>query len=67
MAAGADLVELDYRHSKDGRLMVIHDAELDRTTDARKRWRHTRVRVASRTAGEIQSLDAGDSFGQKFS
>ena len=25
MAAGADLVELDYYHSKDGKLVVIHD------------------------------------------
>lgn len=67
MAAGTDLVELDYRHSKDGKLMVIHDAELDRTTDARKRWRHTRIKVASRTAAEIQSLDAGNWFAPKFS
>jgi glycerophosphoryl diester phosphodiesterase len=65
LAAGADLVELDYRHSKDGKLVVIHDAKLDRTTDARKRWR--RAAVASRTAAEIQSLDAGKWFGSKFS
>src|SRR5438477_8776377 len=56
-AAGADLVELDYWHSKDGQLMVIHDGELDRTTDANQRWGGQHVRVASRTAAEIQSLD----------
>src|SRR5712671_2335422 len=37
MAAGADLVELDYYHSKDGQLIVIHDPDLDRTTDATNR------------------------------
>lgn len=67
MAAGADLVELDYRHSKDGKLVVIHDAKLDRTTDARKRWKHAQIEVSSRTAAEIQELDAGKWFGSKFS
>jgi glycerophosphoryl diester phosphodiesterase len=33
--AGADLVELDYRHSADGVPVVLHDETLDRTTDAR--------------------------------
>src|SRR5205085_2410838 len=67
MAAGADLIELDYRHSKDGELMAIHDAELDRTTDARKRWKHRHIKVAGRSAAEIESLDAGSWFGVKFS
>src|SRR6516225_7878461 len=31
MDAGADLVELDYYHSKDGQLIVMHDPDLDRT------------------------------------
>jgi glycerophosphoryl diester phosphodiesterase len=48
-------------------MVVIHDAELDRTTDARKRWRHVRVRVANKTAAEIQSLEAGNWFAPKFS
>jgi hypothetical protein len=30
---GADLVELDVRHTADGALVVLHDAEVDRTTD----------------------------------
>src|SRR6187399_430536 len=29
-AAGADLVELDYYHTKDNKMIVIHDATLDR-------------------------------------
>jgi glycerophosphoryl diester phosphodiesterase len=66
MAAGADLVELDYHHTKDGRLVVIHDSELDRTTDATNRWRQKRIKVASKTAAEIQSLDAGSWFDAKY-
>jgi len=66
VAAGADLIELDYRRSKDGVLMVIHDPELNRTTDARLRWRRRHNRVESRTALEIQTLDAGSWFGHEF-
>ena len=66
MAAGADLVELDYHHTKDGKLIVIHDRDLDRTTDARTRWAQKRIKVASKTAAEIQSLDAGSWFDAKY-
>jgi glycerophosphoryl diester phosphodiesterase len=66
IAAGADLVELDYHHSKDGQLIVIHDAKLDRTTDAVRRCRKRRIRVVTKTAAEIQSLDAGSWFGRGF-
>jgi glycerophosphoryl diester phosphodiesterase len=66
LEAGADLVELDYRHSKDGALMVIHDEELDRTTNAKERWGRKHIRVDSKTAAEIQSLDAGSWFHPKF-
>ena len=33
IALGADLVELDVRRSLDGHLVIIHDADVDRTTD----------------------------------
>jgi glycerophosphoryl diester phosphodiesterase len=66
MTAAADLVELDYHHTKDGKLIVIHDGELDRTTDATKRWSQKRIKVASKTADEIQSLDAGSWFDAKY-
>jgi glycerophosphoryl diester phosphodiesterase len=65
--AGADLIELDYQHSKDGVPMVIHDATLDRTTNARKKWKRRRIKVSQRTAAEIQTLDAGSWFDVKFS
>jgi glycerophosphoryl diester phosphodiesterase len=65
--AGADLVELDYHQSKDNQLMVIHDPELDRTTDAKKRWPGEQgIKVSSRTAAEIKTLDAGAWFDPKF-
>lgn len=66
MAAGADLVELDYHHTKDGKLLVIHDGELDRTSDATNRWSQKRIKVSSKTAAEIQSLDAGSWFDAKY-
>src|ERR1043166_9352530 len=66
MAAGADLVELDYHHTKDGKLIVIHDGELDCTTDATNRWAHRRIKVSTRTAAEILSLDAGSWFDAKY-
>jgi glycerophosphoryl diester phosphodiesterase len=59
LAAGADLVELDYRHSNDGRPVVIHDATVARTTDARRVWRGRRLGVSERTLADLRELDAG--------
>lgn len=59
LAAAADLVELDYYHTRDGVPVVIHDADLDRTTDSVKRWGSRKTRVESKTAAELRSLDAG--------
>ncbi len=66
MTAGADLVELDYYHSKDGKLVVFHDRYLDRTTDATNRWHHTKVKVETKTAAELKRLDAGRWFDATF-
>lgn len=52
---GADMLELDVRLSRDGEVMVIHDATVDRTTDGSGR-------VAELTRDELQSLDAGHNF-----
>lgn len=65
--AGAELIELDYHHSRDGVPMAIHDHILDRTTDARKKWERRRIKVAQKTVAEIQTLDAGSWFDGKFS
>ena len=66
VTAGADLVELDYHHSKDGVPVVIHDATLDRTTDARQLWGATAIQVAAKTLAEIKTLDAGNWFDAKY-
>jgi glycerophosphoryl diester phosphodiesterase len=62
LLSGADLVELDYHHSSDGVPVVIHDAEVDRTTDGKTLWGGSKIRVDSRTAAELQTLDAGKWF-----
>ncbi|SRR6266704_2309712 len=66
LEAGADMVELDYCQSKDGQLIVMHDTHLDRTTDAVRRWRGRRIKVESKTAAEIQTLDGGSWFDPKY-
>lgn len=63
---GADFVELDYRHTSDGVPVAIHDATLDRTTDARARWNLGSVRVEEKTAEEIRHLDAGAWFDAEY-
>jgi len=62
LTAGVDLVELDYHHSSDGVPIVLHDADLDRTTDAPERWQARKVRAETRTARDLQTLDAGRWF-----
>ena len=64
--AGADLVELDYHHTKDGELIVIHDATLDRTTDAVAKWGGAKIRVDAKTLAELKTLDAGKWFDPQF-
>lgn len=66
LSAGADLVELDYHHSSDGIPVVIHDYELDRTTDSEERWSVPKIRVESRTAEELRLLDAGEWFHPRY-
>ena len=66
LAAGADLVELDYYHTKDGLPIVIHDGTLDRTTDAFARWGGSKIPVTGRTAAELRELDAGKWFDPQF-
>ncbi|MFH9959922.1 glycerophosphodiester phosphodiesterase [Streptomyces mirabilis] len=50
--AGLDLIELDLHLSKDGALVVMHDADVDRTTDGSGP-------IAEMTLAELRTLDAG--------
>jgi len=60
--AGADLIELDYHHTKDGKMIVCHDGTVDRTTDATNRWGGSKIRIDARTLAELKQLDAGGWF-----
>jgi len=66
LEAKADLVELDYHHSADGVPVVIHDDNLDRTTDAQVRLGKDKVLVATLPAAELARLDAGSWFDEEF-
>jgi glycerophosphoryl diester phosphodiesterase len=66
LATGADLVELDYYHSREGELVVFHDATLDRTTDARALWGETGRSVSDKTWEELQQLDNGAWFRSRY-
>ncbi len=52
LALGVDALECDIRRTRDGRLVVIHDAAVDRTTDGHGN-------VGDLTFAELQRLDAG--------
>lgn len=59
MDAGADAIEIDVRLSADGRVVVLHDPTLDRTTDGRGP-------ADERTWAELARLDAGSWFSRRF-
>ena len=66
IGAGADFVELDYFHSADGVPVVIHDSELDRTTNSVRLWGEKKIKVVDKTVAELKRLDAGDWYGKRF-
>lgn len=49
---GLDVIELDLHLSKDGALVVMHDAEVDRTTDGQGP-------IADHTLDALREMDAG--------
>lgn len=51
--AGMDAIELDLHLSKDGALAVMHDDDVDRTTDGKGP-------IAEKTLAELRELDAGN-------
>ncbi|MFE0327398.1 glycerophosphodiester phosphodiesterase [Streptomyces sp. NPDC058960] len=66
-AMGFTWVENDVQRTKDGRLVVIHDATLERTTDVKQLYPgRSPWRVKDFTAEEIARLDAGSWFGPRY-
>ena len=55
----SDYVEIDVHESKDGEIVVIHDASLKRTTGVDKA-------VKNMTYAELRELDAGSFFAREF-
>ena len=56
---GIGEIEFDVHFTKDSQIIVIHDETLDRTTNSTGP-------VCDRTLEELQSLDAGSWFDEKF-
>ena len=56
---GADYIEVDVRTTADGKLVLMHDGSVTRTTDGQGD-------VAKMTFEEIRALDAGSKMGPEF-
>jgi len=56
---GADGAELDVQYSSDGKIVVMHNQTLDKTTNGAGR-------VTAHTFEELRALDAGAHFAPKF-
>lgn len=59
LETGVDLIELDIHMTRDGELVVMHDANVERTTDG-----HGRIK--DKTLAEVKKLDAGVHFDARF-
>ena len=59
LSLGADMLEFDVRLTKDGVPVIVHDANLDRTSNRS-------LNVADLTAKDLQELDAGSWFDMRF-
>jgi glycerophosphoryl diester phosphodiesterase len=57
--AGADFIEVDVRTTSDGKLVLSHDAKVDRRTNGKGE-------VSKMTFDEIRALDAGIKSGPQF-
>jgi len=57
-----DIFEFDFHLTKDGVPVLLHDATLDRTSDAVTCFGHTNVRVGDKTLAELKNLNMGAKF-----
>lgn len=56
---GCDAIETDIHQTKDGHMIIMHDHDVDRTTNGSGR-------ICEKTLEEIRSLDAGAKFDPSF-
>ena len=59
LEAGAHVAEIDVRLTRDGKLVLMHDSDLDRTTDGTGP-------IKAMTLGEVKKLDAGRWFDRRY-
>ena len=59
LAMGVDYFEIDVRTSKDGKLLILHDGTLNRTTNGEGPMKNF-------TLAELKALSAGKGFGEAF-
>ena len=59
LEAGAHVAEIDVRLTRDGKLVLMHDSEVDRTTDGSGP-------VKAMSLNELKKLDAGRWFDRKY-
>jgi glycerophosphoryl diester phosphodiesterase len=64
LAQGADRVEVDVQRTADGALVMVHDADLRRTTDVPAA--RAGDPVGAFTLAELRALDAGSWFAPRF-
>ena len=59
LSCGVDAIETDFHLTKDGKLIIIHDHTLERTTNGRGR-------VCDHTLEELRRLSAGGWFSEQY-
>lgn len=57
-----ELFEFDLRRSKDGKLIIVHDKTLDRTTNACEHFGEKDIYVENKTYAEIRELNLGENY-----
>ncbi|MCD4692255.1 MAG: DUF5060 domain-containing protein, partial [Calditrichales bacterium] len=58
--------ETDLNLTADGKIILMHDKTLDRTTNAETVFGSTNIQVNSKTLAQIKTLDAGSHFSSQY-
>ncbi len=57
-----DIFEFDLHITKDGKLILLHDSTLDRTTDSAEHFGEEEVKPSEKTYEELRQLNFGENF-----